>query len=435
MTASQMMLFGGGVSAPALTGVFGGAYTSTSNGYFGRGTAINNSGNIFCLGFNTTVGIAAIYRFTAAGAGRGSVTIGPTASSSTISTGTGKPICVDSAGNHYVCFWNSVLATGFRTAYLVKYNDSGVEQWKRQLTETANNAQAVNVCLDSTAANVILTCIGQIGANTGSYVLSFTAAGALNWQRQLTGGSLTQALCCFTDASNNVFVGGQSNQTGTFRGFLVKYNSAGTIQWQRSIQDGANQQSVASGAADTAGNLYIAGSNSLMKLPAAGTTFTWQNQTPVDLLQTPNWIDVDVTSGDIVGFIFNGSNISVVSRWTTAGAIVWANDLQAQTGGNGVGLSFNRVANNIGWAGVGGSTSTAINFSLPGDGTKLGTYTENLAIGGATTYFYNPRTLVFVSATSRTNVAGGLTDAAGTLTSATATISSTVTTNVFSRAM
>jgi len=434
MTASQMMLFGGGPPPVVLTGVYGVAYTSTSNSYFGRGTAINNSGNIFILGYNNTVGIAYIARLTGTGTVRGSVTIGPTSGTSTINTGNSRPICVDSAGNHYVCFWNDV--GGARTGYVVKYNDSGVEQWKRQLTQTGTNVQMTNVCLDSTAANLIVTAVGTIGANIGGFVLSYTAAGALNWQRQLSGGSQTTAMSCFTDASNNVFVVGGTNLPGTNAGFIAKYNSSGTLQFQRYIQNGATSQTIASGAADAAGNLYLAGSSCLMKLPAAGTTFTWQNNTPTDLLQTPTYIDVAPTSGDIFGFTFNGSTRSFVSRWSTSGTLTWVNDLQAQLNGNGFGLSYNQTANAIGWAGIGGNTLTGCHFSLPGDGTKAPTTnTASLVIGGQTTYFYNVNTPVSVSATSRTNAAGGLTDAAGTLTNATATIASTVTTNVQAQVM
>jgi hypothetical protein len=425
-----MMLFGGGPPPVTYVGVANIQYTSTSNSYFGLGAAVDSTGKMFCLGMNQTQAIMAVSRVNANGTLAGTLTIGPTASTTSIITQNGKTICCDNSGNHYILFSVSVNSTGFRSTYLIKYDNAGTQQWQRNITQTANNLSSVNICLDSTFANVIVTCNGTIGANVGCFVLSYTAAGALTWQRQISGSTNTAAYTVFTDASNNVFVGGQSNITGTFQGFIIKYNSAGTIQWQRNIQNGASQQSITSGAADTAGNLYLAGSSCLMKLPAAGTSFTWQNDTPTFNTHTPNYIDVNKTTGDIVGFNFNGSTRSYVSRWTTSGTPSWVNDLQAQLNGNGIALSYNETSNYIAWAGLGGNTLTAFFFRLPGDGSRVPTtQTFSLVIGGQSTYFYNQNTPVSASATSRTNTAGSFTDAAGTCTSSTSTISSTVTTN------
>jgi hypothetical protein len=247
----------------------------------------------------------------------------------------------------------------------VKYNSSGTIQWQRTLGGTATTDVAYGIAIDS-SDNVYITGV----ADTDIVTAKYDSSGAIQWQRRLSGAGTDFAYGITCDASSNVLITGWTDSQGSGLADIltVKYNSSGTLQWQRIIGS-ATADEGRGVAADTAGNVYVAGSTStdaaVVKYDSSGT-LQWQR----------TFGGAGTDSG--LGVSVLGTTFIMSGRTTSAG--------------------------------VGGEEALLVR--LPTDGSLTGTY-------GAFTYAAGAMT----GATSTlTDAAGAQTDAASSLTATTSSL-------------
>lgn len=164
---------------------------------------------------------------------------------------------VDSFGNFYV------LATTFYTTNrdfnILKYNPSGVLQWKKKLNATGSNGTG-GIVIDSSDNIYVSGWTNQSGAGAEDMLLMRLDSSAnIIWQKTLgSAGTETSSGLTF-DSSGNVIVAAYNNDDM----LIVKYNSSGELQWQRKFgkvkvenSDGEYSLGV---AVDSNDNIYVVG--------------------------------------------------------------------------------------------------------------------------------------------------------------------------------
>lgn len=165
--------------------------------------------------------------------------------------------------------------TGHFDAFLLKYDNSGVSTWSKQLGGFENlpkETTPVGLVNDS-SGNVYIA--GTTEANitdlsTNEFFLTkYDNVGVKQWTRQLGApNSTTKAVAIAKDAFDQIYVTGTT--IGSFDGnsatgspitdlFLIKYDTEGSKQWSRQLgSNGANAQ-VKAITSDPSSNIYVAG--------------------------------------------------------------------------------------------------------------------------------------------------------------------------------
>ena len=168
-------------------------------------------------------------------------------------------VATDSQNNSYV-IGLTTPATNGKALLLVKYDTAGAIQWQRTLSGTADDEGAF-VTVDSSDNVYIVGRTFSQGVGTASCLIAkYDTAGAIQWQRTLGGTVVDYGNGVATDSSGNVYMAAESasQASGYWQSLLVKYNSAGTIQWQRSLN--ANSDDFGKSVAiDSSGSVYLLG--------------------------------------------------------------------------------------------------------------------------------------------------------------------------------
>ena len=178
----------------------------------------------------------------------------------------GRKVKVDNAGNVYLGAqsnnYNSSNGNKVHTAFIVKYDKTGVLQWQRTLSQpgiTTGGVYLFDISIDS-SGNVYVCGTDEVRRN---FVAKYNNSGVIQWQRTMNGNALgdyygNELYGIGTDSSGNVYAAGRSRNLAVNLPILIKYNSSGTLQYQRFV--GASSHSVRDAAIDSSGNFYITGS-------------------------------------------------------------------------------------------------------------------------------------------------------------------------------
>jgi hypothetical protein len=191
-----------------------------------------------------------------------------------IGTGTTEwgACAVDSAGNAFVTGQTGGSLggpnAGSDDAYLAKYSSTGALLWTRQLGTVATDWSHA-VATDN-AGNAYITghTYGSLGGTYNGaadvFIAKYSAAGALQWTRQIGTSSGEYGEGIAVDAAGNAFITGQTNgslggpNAGGSDAFIAKYSTTGALLWTR--QSGTSSFDLAvSVAIDSAGSAFICG--------------------------------------------------------------------------------------------------------------------------------------------------------------------------------
>jgi len=174
---------------------------------------------------------------------------------------------------------------GYRDAFLVKFNSSGVRQWGTYYGGTRE--EYGNSCATDASGNIYLSGFTSStsgmattgahlatfgGGDWDAFLVKFNSSGVRQWGTYYGGTAGEAAYHCATDASGNVYLTGEAKSTTgvattgahqTSKGsledaFLVKFNSSGVRQWG-TYYGGSGNDYGHSCATDASGNVYLAG--------------------------------------------------------------------------------------------------------------------------------------------------------------------------------
>ncbi|HXD93528.1 MAG TPA: SBBP repeat-containing protein [Bacteroidia bacterium] len=260
-------------------------------------------------------------------------------------------LATDAAGNVYVTgYYNAdtlnfggtvkLINTSGYTAFVAKYNSSGVAQWAQQGTGNAAS-RAYSVAVDA-SNNVYITgyfsstsiAFGINNAINGTndgvtndvFIAKFDNNGNSLWVKGSTSNSTTSGDALGygigADAAGNVYVTGSFESSNiTFGGttlanngyidmFVVKYNTSGTFQWLKTAGSTDNDAAF-SLASDAAGNVYITGNIGASSTVSFGTHSVTNNTNSLEAFiakydANGNDLWAQCTQGD--GFSNNNGN-------------------------------------------------------------------------------------------------------------------------------
>ena len=295
----------------------------------------------------------------------------------------GNAIAIDGSGNVYVAGSTSSQGAGGIDALITKYNTSGTIQWQRILGGIGTDV-GYSVAVDSSGNVYVAGSTSSQGAGSNDVLIAkYNTSGAIQWQRVLGGTGAEIGYGVAVDSSGNVYVAGSTTLVSTASIMITKYNTSGTIQWQRKLTGAYD--AVANGIAlDSSANVYVVG--------------------------------VALSPEDVI-----------IAKYNTSGTIQWQRKLSGTSTDQGFGI----VLDNSGNMYIAGRTSTVDSVDavliakLPSDGSLTGTY-------GPWTYAASSLTdaaSTFTAATSTLTAATStLTAATSTLTDVASTLTSTVTT-------
>ncbi len=195
-------------------------------------------------------------------------------------------IAVDGSGNVYVAGYSSATwgspvraYTSGYDGFVAKLGSSGTVLWNTFLGGSGANDFARDVALDA-SGNIYVA--GQASATWGSPIRAFggglkdgfaaklDSSGGLLWNTFLGGSGDDESLAIAIDASDNVYVSGNSNATwgtpvraytGDVDAIAVKLTSAGALTWNTFL-GGSGPDGGHSIAVDGSGNVYLAGYSS-----------------------------------------------------------------------------------------------------------------------------------------------------------------------------
>jgi hypothetical protein len=320
------------------------------------GTTLSNTGFIDCF----------VAKYSTAGTVLWAARIGGEAASSEI----GEGIATDSSGNVFVTGnydrtltpysvdgtpGTTLLNTGGRDCFLVKYSSAGAVLWATRIVATSTD---FGNALDTDSSNnvfvtgfyssslcTLYNADGGIGATlpTGIrsvFVAKYSPAGVVLWAARISSSS-TEGNGIAVDTSGNVVVtgqysgtatifntGGTSNMTlsnaGSADCFVAKYSSAGEILWAARIA-GTGSDNGQAVATDISNNVYVTGGYSAV-------LFIYNQGTLGTLGASLGWI----VSSDCF-----------VAKYSPDGAVLWATQI-AGTGASsdsGYGIATNTLGN------------------------------------------------------------------------------------------
>jgi uncharacterized delta-60 repeat protein len=261
----------------------------------------------------------------------------------------------DAAGNVYVAGYSQI--TGNDDALLLKYNTSGVLQWKIKYNGSANNHdRAVAMTIDN-AGYIYITGYSYTNAAV-SYdciTLKYNSSGLLLWEARYDYmGIIDRGNNITVDNSGNVFVTGYGRRPSTFQNdfdyITLKYNSSGMLQWASSFSSPDSSYDIPTEIAlDNIGNIYVSGQTRLgnntrtvnfltIKYNSTGAQqWTAIYNGPSDSADRTHGISVDNSGNVYVGGDSRGSGTGydgVIVKYSNTGVQQWVNRY------NGTGNSY-----------------------------------------------------------------------------------------------
>ncbi|MBS1514791.1 MAG: SBBP repeat-containing protein [Bacteroidetes bacterium] len=219
-------------------------------------------------------------------------------------------MAIDGTGNVYVL--GKTRVDVFSTAFVtVKYNAAGTREWAKTYAGPGNS--------EDTPAMLVLDASGNVYSAGTSYgagpqmdyaVVKYNNSGTQQWVGRYNGAENLgdQAASVAVDAAGNVYLTGSSESAATMSDIVtVKYNSAGVQQWMQKYNGADNLADVGNSVAvDAAGNVYVTGYTAALasmsdcitiKYNSAGTQQWLQKYNGADnLADASNFIMLDNTN-------------------------------------------------------------------------------------------------------------------------------------------
>jgi len=300
-------------------------------------------------------------------------------------------MAVDTTGNVYVTgvsygALDGNPGSGEFDIILMKYNDSGLSQWTRQIG-TSSDDYGNSIAVDGNG-NIYVAgyTLGSLDGNESAgrddiALVKYSAAGTKQWTRQLGSPDVDEALGVGIDGSGNVYVAGVTyssldgyTRAGEFDIVLAKYSPAGETQWVRQLGSTETDEAYAL-AVDTNGNAYITG---LTAGDLDGNTSAGGNDmflVKYDASGTKQWTKQIGTAADDYGYgvaVDSAGNIYIAG--TTAGSM----DGNINKGGNDVFLAKCNAVGTLQWVRQLGSTTDDASWGIAVD------LTGNIFVVGST---------------------------------------------------
>ena len=225
---------------------------------YGYGVAAASSGNVFIAGYTSSFGAggndAFIAKYTSDGTQLWNRTWGGTGDDD------GYGVSADNSGNAFLAGTTTSYGAGSSDAFLVKFAPDGTQQWNHTWGG-ASFDKGYGTTTDASGYIYLVGWTACFGAGSAdAFLAKYDTNGVQLWNRTWGGPIDDDGMAIASDPSGNVFIGGYTSSFGAggYDSFIAKYTSDGTQLWNRTW-GGTNQDDGYGVAADGSGNSYLAG--------------------------------------------------------------------------------------------------------------------------------------------------------------------------------
>jgi len=140
---------------------------------------------------------------------------------------------------------------------VVKYSNSGAQEWTETYDYNGENDEARGIATDS-SGNIYVTGRGRKSGNWNCLTLKYDSGSNLLWVATFEGANSDAGEGVAVDASGNVYVAGAS--TNVDPDYLtIKYDSTGNQVWLATYESSGGDDNGADVALDSSGNVYVTG--------------------------------------------------------------------------------------------------------------------------------------------------------------------------------
>jgi hypothetical protein len=205
-------------------------------------------------------------------------------------------LAVDPVGNVYVTGFSDGDTTGIDYA-TVMYDSSGTTIWAARYNGPGNGTDIASALIVDTAGNVFVTGKSERSGTGYDYTtVKYDNTGTELWVVRYDGPSSLNdsAADIVLDSSNNIYISGQSNGSGSEEDFTtIMYNPSGTEMWSMRYDGPGNSKDfAASMAIDVLNNIYVTG-----KSMGSGTNYdfaTIKYSTTGTSIDSLNWFTLKI---------------------------------------------------------------------------------------------------------------------------------------------
>ncbi len=165
-----------------------------------------------------------------------------------------KSIATDNLGNSYISGLYRSQTTGVTQFLTLKYNSSGILQWKKLHKESLSPTNTVVKNAFDHSGNIYVMGFSEPGVKVSDIILiKYNMYGDSIWVRRYIGRSLPRDMVI--DKYSNIYITAVSQVTGA-NYLTIKYNSSGNLMWNRIYNFGDMPASI---ALDSMQNVLVTG--------------------------------------------------------------------------------------------------------------------------------------------------------------------------------
>jgi hypothetical protein len=176
----------------------------------------------------------------------------------------GYALALDSVHSNVYVTGSTMSSSSNEDYIIIKYNDSGVEQWARTYNETGNYTDfGTHVAVDP-QGNAYINGMTRIRWNNYECTtIKYDSTGNMQWVNKYSGPAnrICQPNSMVTDKNGNVYIVGLTlNDHNQYLCATIKYNTQGQQQWVQLYFEAPDYNDKGSNIAlDNQGNIYVAG--------------------------------------------------------------------------------------------------------------------------------------------------------------------------------
>ena len=296
----------------------------------------------------------------------------------------GNALAVDSSNNVYIAGNSEYPTSGTRypCGVLAKYDTNGNLQFVRQIYQPNyyNECSFAGLKIDSSDNIFVAGKVSVYGNNywgTRIIIVKYNTSGVIQWKKE-TGGTNDSKLhpaSMTMDSSGNFYLSGYSypGYPAKGTGVVHKIDNTGTFVWAKEAYEASSWVSCTGIAVDSSGNVYAGGyyltDVILTKWNSSGT-LQWQRKLSSAGSDDARSLALDSSGNVYMLGITNG--VTFVAKYNSSGTIQW----QRQLSGSG---SASHIWTDDTFLYISGTVggSTGVLITLPTDGSLTGTYTIN----------------------------------------------------------
>ena len=318
----------------------------------------------------------------------------------------GNGVCTDADGNVYITgdtdigLSGQTFESGDTNYFIAKYSESGLLWWSRQVGAGLGDTIGNGISVDSNGNAYIVgytegTLPGQTRVGRRDYFLvKYTESGLLLWTRQVGAESgSAEGNGVSTDANSNVYITGFTNESlsgqakvGLDDYFLAKYTESGFLLWTRvggaesgdtqgnGVSVGPDQRVYIVGFTDVgiSGQTQVGRSDYFLAQYSESGALLWARQAGTKSLFTQGTGVSSDNAGNIyiTGFLSSSryyeTSKSFIAKYMDNGSLLWSEQLGTESGasaGAGVAVDYTGNAYITGTTDIGLAGESQVGFS------------------------------------------------------------------------